>query len=104
MTLTTVKAAPVRLNERLLLALARARAQGQSAYKIAAQAGVHPSDLSRWMHGRRSPSAAQAESVARVLGCKTADIFPIDERRPGAESEASRKTDAGGQNAGYRSD
>ncbi len=82
MELTTLDTVAVSLNERLLLALARARARGQSDYQTAAQAEVHPSELSRWMHGHRSPSPAQAARVASALGCNVGDIFPINEQRP----------------------
>ena len=58
--------APVNLNEPLVLALARARARGESAYQVAARAQVHPSELSKWANGRRTPTPAQAERVAAV--------------------------------------
>jgi transcriptional regulator with XRE-family HTH domain len=100
MTLTTLDGPTVGLNEPLLIAIARSRAQGRSAYRIAAQAKVHPSELSRWIHGRRKPSAAQAARVAKALGCAVADIFPTDESSPAA-IPGSTKTDAGGPREAY---
>ena len=56
-----------------MLALARARAQGRTAYQVAVDAGEHPSELSRWVNGRKLPTRTQAERIAAVLG------YPVDQ-------------------------
>lgn len=96
--------APVNLNEPLVLALARARARGESAYQVAARAQVHPSELSKWANGRRTPTPAQAERVAAVLGCQPEDVFPLalalrKSETPTGQVEASRRTDGDGAGA-----
>lgn len=78
------------LNERLVLALARAGARGESAYQVAARAGVHPSELSKWKNGRRSPSAAQAVRVADALGEPAESLFPHVYEREAGEGLASQ--------------
>jgi transcriptional regulator with XRE-family HTH domain len=99
MALTSVRARPVELNEPLLLALARARAKGRSAYKIAAAADVHPSDLSRWMHGRRTPSPAQAERLAQALGLPVEGLFPANDSRPVDETGREQSSAEQGRTA-----
>jgi transcriptional regulator with XRE-family HTH domain len=91
----------VDLNEPLVLALAHARARGESAYQIAARAGVHPSELSRWANGRRAPSAEQAARVADALGCRVEVIFPVNELSPAGKPGSAKTSDAGAQNAIY---
>jgi transcriptional regulator with XRE-family HTH domain len=103
MILTT---APDRLNEALLLALARARARGESAYLVAARAGVHPSELSRWMNGRRNPNADQSRRVAEALGVEVDDIFPMNESSPRAATllgETNENSDPAGNRIAVKS-
>ena len=97
MTVTIVDPVPVKLNERLILALAHARAQGRSAAKVAALADVHPSEVSRWAYGHRSPTPAQAARVAQALGCEVSDIFPLKELSPAGKPGSTKTTDAGGR-------
>lgn len=90
------------LNEQLVLAFARARARGAgAAYQIAARAGVHPSEVSRWMNGHRAPSPDQAQRLASALDCEVEDIFPANAERPNRTNDqgAHKLTDQRGQHA-----
>jgi transcriptional regulator with XRE-family HTH domain len=71
-----VRAEPVAINEALVLALARSRANGRLAYQIAAAAGVHPSELSRFVNGHKLPTRTEAEHVAAELGYRVDQLFP----------------------------
>lgn len=90
------------MNEQLVLAFARARARGAgAAYQIAARAGVHPSEVSRWMNGHRAPSPDQAQRLASALDCEVEDIFPANAERPNRTNDqgAHKLTDQRGQHA-----
>ena len=44
------------------------RAEGLLRRVVAARAGIHPTALSHILSGRRAPTDAQRESIARVTG------------------------------------
>lgn len=78
-TILTDDAAP---NERLIVAVARQRIYGRFAHQIAAEVGVHPSELSHWMYGRRSLTDSNAAKLAAALGCEPEDILPHNDDAP----------------------
>jgi len=63
-----------RANERLMVELARCRARGMTAREVAAEAGLHPSVLSAFAHGRRTMRPEAAERLAVVLGVGPSDL------------------------------
>jgi len=97
------------VNERLLFALARARADGTPQWQIAAEKMLNPTLLSLWVHGRRKPSRAQALRVADALGVDVDYLWPDlqlqanpalsahNEQRPGVQSRALQKTTVQGR-------
>jgi hypothetical protein len=71
--------APIRAE--LLLALVEARRDGRAQWAVAADAGIHPSTLSRIVFRRREyadnpPSHERAKAIARSLGCDVGELFP----------------------------
>jgi transcriptional regulator with XRE-family HTH domain len=63
-------------SDALLLAIARARLAGRPTYALAAEMPIHPSELSRWLSGRRQPTRDQAQRLAGLLGCDARELFP----------------------------
>ena len=43
---------------------------------IAKQVGCHPTEVSSWIAGRRTPSLSRAIKMASLLGCTVEDLFP----------------------------
>lgn len=52
------------------------------AYRMAIQAGLHPSTLSRLLHGAETVKPADARIIAlgKLLGFSEADCFELSER------------------------
>jgi DNA-binding transcriptional regulator YdaS (Cro superfamily) len=85
-----------KVNERLVVAVARQRIHGRFAHQIAAAVGVHPSELSHWMYGRRRLTDEHAVKLASVLGCSPEDILPSSDLEPaGGELEGKVANGAG---------
>lgn len=85
-------------SDALVLAMARERRLGNPAHRIAAACGKHPSELSRWINGRRIPSAEEARQLAAVLNMDVAEIFPqleIDEIPGGTPEDSPKHATAG---------
>jgi transcriptional regulator with XRE-family HTH domain len=75
MSLNVSVDADTSLNGALILAVAEERARGRYAHHIAAAAGVHPSELSRWLNGRKTPNREQAIRLASVLQQPVTSLF-----------------------------
>ena len=43
---------------------------------IAEQVGWHPTEVSQWIAGRRTPNLSRAIKIASLLGCSVEDLFP----------------------------
>ena len=43
---------------------------------IAEQVGCHPTEVSQWIAGRRTPNLSRAKKIASLLGCSVEDLFP----------------------------
>ena len=50
---------------------------------IAEQIGCHPTEVSQWIAGRRTPNLPRAIKIANLLGCTVEDLFPITEQQKG---------------------
>ena len=50
---------------------------------IAEQVGCHPTEVSSWIAGRRTPSLPRAIKIASLLGCTVEALFPITEQQKG---------------------
>ncbi|MGA2163792.1 MAG: helix-turn-helix transcriptional regulator [Solirubrobacteraceae bacterium] len=74
--MTARQAPPGGVSDALILAIARERAAGRPAHMVAARVPIHPSELSRWVNGRRSPTRNQAARLAKILGEPIGDLFP----------------------------
>jgi transcriptional regulator with XRE-family HTH domain len=81
-------------SDALVLAMAHQRMRGNPAHHIAAGVPVHPSELSRWVNGRRLPTLEQAQRLAEILGERLEVLFPVLENElpagPGRELERRR--------------
>lgn len=53
-------------------------ADGRPAYQICAAAGINPNSVSRYIHGRSTPTLAVKLRLAAVLGRTVTDLFPAD--------------------------
>ena len=60
---------------------------------IAEQVGCHPTEVSNWISGRRTPSLPRAIKIASLLGCAVEDLFPTTEQQ-GENNEYSKKEQA----------
>jgi predicted transcriptional regulator len=58
------------LVERLRDAIRQAERRGITQYRIAADAGIHQSQLARLMGGTVAPKLDTAEKIARAVGCR----------------------------------
>ena len=48
---------------------------------LAEQIGCHPTEVSQWIAGRRTPSLPRAIKIASILGCAVEDLFQIKEQQ-----------------------
>ena len=48
---------------------------------IAEQIGCHPTEVSNWISGRRTPSLPRAIKIATLLGCAVEDLFPTENKK-----------------------
>jgi plasmid maintenance system antidote protein VapI len=76
-------------NEPLMVAVARQRIRGRFAHQIAAQIGIHPSELSHWMYGRRTLTQDNAVKLAAALGCSPEEILPVNTTSPASNRDSS---------------
>ena len=77
-------------NERLIVALALAKADGVPQWGIATRSEMSPSLLSLIAHGHRTPSRTQAERIAAALGLPVDQLFD-HVRKPGDPEESPEK-------------
>jgi hypothetical protein len=96
-----------RVNRKLFVALALAKADGRMEWMIASQSGVSAPLLSLWKYGQRTPTRSQAERVAAVLGYPVDQLFDRvrrvadrdNEQRPAGNGPLPKTTGAGGRRA-----
>ena len=50
---------------------------------VAEQVGCHPTEVSQWIAGRRTPSLPRAIKIANLLGCTVEYLFPTTENQKG---------------------
>jgi len=48
---------------------------------LAEQINCHPTEVSQWIAGRRTPSLPRAIKIASILGCAVEDLFPTTEKQ-----------------------
>ena len=48
---------------------------------VAEQIGCHPTEISQWIAGRRTPSLPRAIRIANILGCTVEDLFPVNKQK-----------------------
>ena len=61
---------------------------------IAEQIGCHPTEVSNWISGRRTPSLPRAIKIASLLGCVVEDLFPTTTEQQGENNEHNKKEQA----------
>ena len=54
---------------------------GRKVKWLAEQIGCHPTEVSQWIAGRRTPSLPRAIKIASILGCTVEDLFSITEQQ-----------------------
>ena len=59
---------------------------------IAEQIGCHPTEVSNWISGRRTPSLQRAIKIANLLGCAVEDLFPTTEQQKGVIKNENEKS------------
>ena len=47
---------------------------------LAEQIDCHPTEVSQWISGRRTPSLPRAIRIASILGCAVEDLFPTENK------------------------
>ena len=50
--------------------------RGLKSKWISKQLGVHHTEPSQWVAGRRRPRNDQIKQLAKILGCKVKDLYP----------------------------
>ena len=50
---------------------------------VAEKVGCHPTEVSQWIAGRRTPSLLRAIKIANLLGCTVEYLFPTTEQQKG---------------------
>ena len=48
---------------------------------VAEQIDCHPTEVSQWIAGRRTPSLQRAIKIANLLGCTVEYLFPTTEKQ-----------------------
>ena len=48
---------------------------------LAEQINCHPTEVSQWIAGRRTPSLPRAIKIASILGCAVEDLFPTEQQK-----------------------
>ena len=56
---------------------------------VAEQIGCHPTEVSNWISGRRTPSLPRAIKIASLLGCAVEDLFPTTTEQQKGDSNAN---------------
>lgn len=64
------------------------RQMGLSQFDLSLRSRVHPSTISRIESGRYRPYPAEAKRLARALGVRVEDLFPVNEATAAKELEA----------------
>lgn len=61
----------------LWLSLAHVRASdGRRHFQVAADAGIHPTELSKILNAHRAPTVKEADRIAVALNRNVAELFP----------------------------
>ena len=60
-------------NNRIIELLVR---NGLKVKWLAGELECHPTEVSQWISGRRSPSLSRAIKISNILGCAVEDLFP----------------------------
>jgi hypothetical protein len=81
---------PGQVNKALLLALASKQADGRPHWKIASDAEIHPTQLSLFLNGHRTPSLPQAERIAAAVGESVGTLFPYLDSEHAREGDPER--------------
>ena len=50
--------------------------RGLKAQWLSEELGVHETEPSQWVAGRRRPRNDQIKQLAKLLGCKVKDLYP----------------------------
>ena len=50
--------------------------RGLKAKWISRELGVHETEPSQWVAGRRRPRNDQIKQLAKILGCRVKDLYP----------------------------
>ena len=59
---------------------------------VAEQVGCHPTEVSQWIAGRRTPSLPRAIKIANLLGCTVEYLFPTTEKQKGEIKNENEKS------------
>ena len=59
---------------------------------VAEQVGCHPTEVSPWIAGRRTPSLPRAIKIANLLGCTVEYLFPTTEKQKGEIKNENEKS------------
>ena len=59
---------------------------------VAEQIGCHPTEVSQWIAGRRTPNLPRAIKIANLLGCTVEDVFPTTEKKGEINVNTNKKT------------
>ena len=54
---------------------------GRKVKWLAEQISCHPTEVSQWIAGRRTPSLPRAIKIANILGCAVEDLFPTEQSK-----------------------
>ena len=60
---------------------------GQKVKWLAEQVECHPTEVSQWIAGRRTPNLPRAIKIADVLGCTVEYLFPKTEQQTKQQGE-----------------
>ena len=57
---------------------------------VAEQIDCHPTEVSQWIAGRRTPSLPRAIKIANLLGCTVEYLFPTTEQKGEIKNESKK--------------
>ena len=63
---------------------------------VADQVGCHPTEVSNWISGRRTPSLSRAIKIATLLGCTVEDLYPKINLIPGYKKTTKQQGETNG--------
>ena len=70
--------------------------EGLKVKWIAEQIGCHPTEVSNWISGRRSPNLSRAIQLANLLGCTVEDLYPKINLIPGYKKTTKQQGETNG--------